>query len=103
MLLARNSKFRPVDMAAAAGVSAAHLRRMCRTLFGDTMAEWIRNERMVAARQLLAETESVKMTLGLLGYEHRSQLSRDFRQAYGVTPSEWLRRFKDHTDWATAS
>ncbi len=84
-------------MAAAAGISPAHLRRMCRDLFGDTLAEWIRKERMVAARQLLAETESVKVTLDLLGYEHRSQLSRDFRRAYGVTPSEWLRRFRGQT------
>ncbi len=97
-LLARNSKFRPALMAEAAGISAAHLRRLCRDLFGESLAQWLRRERMVAARHLLAETESVKATLDHLGYEHRSQLARDFRSAYGVTPSSWLRRFKNRTD-----
>jgi AraC-like DNA-binding protein len=97
-LLARNSKFRPALMAEAAGISAAHLRRLCRDLFGESLAQWLRRERMVAARLLLAETESVKVTQDHLGYEHRSQLARDFRNAYGVTPSSWLRRFKTRTD-----
>lgn len=97
-LLARNSKFRPALMAETAGISSAHLRRLCRELFGESLAQWLRRERMVAARHLLAETESVKITLDQLGYEHRSQLARDFRNAYGVTPTEWLRRFKIQTD-----
>lgn len=81
-------------MAETAGISLVHLRRLCREIFGETLAEWLRRERMVAARQLLAETESVKTTLHQLGYEHRSQLIRAFRCAYGVTPSVWLRRFR---------
>jgi AraC-like DNA-binding protein len=96
-LLARNSKFRPALMAEAAGISAAHLRRLCRDLFGESLSQWLRRERMVAARLLLAETESVKVTQDHLGYEHRSQLARDFRNAYGVTPSSWVRRFKTRT------
>jgi AraC family transcriptional regulator of arabinose operon len=97
-LLARNAKFRPALMAEAAGISVVHLRRLCRDLFGETLAQWLRHERMVAARHLLAETESVKTTLDQLGYEHRSQLARDFRAAYGVTPTEWLRRFRTRTN-----
>lgn len=80
-------------MARAAGLSVVQLRRRCRSRFGESLAEWIRRERMVAARQLLAETKSVKLALARLGYEHLSQMSRDFSRAYGTTPTDWLRWF----------
>ena len=93
-LLARACCFSPEVMARAAGLSVVQLRRRCRERFGETFGEWCRRERMVAARQLLAETESVKLTLNRLGYEHRSQMSRDFWRAYETTPTEWLRWFR---------
>lgn len=95
MLLARKSGFRPASMAANAGLSVAHLRRLCRENFGDSFSIWLKNERMAAARHLLAETGSVKETSATLGYRQLSQFSREFRHAHGVTAAAWAARFRD--------
>lgn len=95
MLLARKSGFSAARMAEAAGVSVAHLRRLCREQFGQSFGVWLKNERMAAARHLLAETGSVKVTVDILGYRQRTQFSREFRQAHGITPTAWAARFRD--------
>ncbi len=83
-------------MAANAGLSVAHLRRLCRENFGDSFSVWLKNERMAAARHLLAETGSVKETSATLGYRQLSQFSREFRHAHGVTAAAWVARFQNH-------
>ncbi len=90
-LLARKCRFQAAAMATAADLSLGHLRRLCQEVFGESLGEWLRRERMVAARQLLRENRSVKETMETLGYRHRRQFIRDFRSAYDVLPTDWLR------------
>lgn len=90
-LLARKCHFRPQAMAQNADISVGHLRRLCQEVFGESLGDWLRRERMVAARQVLRESRSVKATMELLGYRHRRQFVSDFRSAYETLPTEWLR------------
>lgn len=91
-LLARKCRFQPAVMAKEADMSVGHLRRLCRDVFGESIGAWIRRERMVAARQVIAESRSTKVTMDILGYRYRSQFARDFQAAYGVSPTAWLRK-----------
>lgn len=98
-LLARKCRFQPAIMAKEADMSVGHLRRLCRDVFGESIGAWIRRERMVAARQVIAESRSTKVTMDILGYRYRSQFSRDFQAAYGVSPTAWLRKTQSpHAD-----
>lgn len=92
--LAKSAEFKPAQMAEAAGLSLVHLRRLCREVFGITLGEWLRHTRMVAARQLLAETLSTKLTAERLGYSYRTHFARDFQRTYGVSASVWLHSYK---------
>ena len=87
-------------MAVSAGLSLGHLRRLCQDVFGESLGDWLRRERMVAARQVLQESRSVKVTMELLGYRHRRQFVSDFRNAYETLPTDWLRAIsaKDRRD-----
>lgn len=99
--LARAGNYQLSTMAVCAGVSVAHLRRLCRRQMDEGLSEWVRTERLVAARLLLAETGSVKITAALLGYRQRSQFSREFQQVYGVPASGFAARYKEwHTQLA---
>ncbi len=94
MLLARKAEFSPPRMAVEAGLSVAHLRRLCRDQFGEPFGVWLKNERMAAARHLLAENGTVKVTAARLNYRQPSHFSREFRQVHGITAAAWAARFK---------
>ena len=101
-LLARKCRFQPQTMAEGADLSLGHLRRLCQDVFGESLGDRLRRERMVAARQVLQESRSVKVTMELLGYRHRRQFVSDFRSAYETLPSDWLRSISAKEEGATS-
>lgn len=71
------------------------LRTVFQKRFGCGPQEWIRRQRMEAARQQLLNPEvedSVSSIARRCGYIHLSQFSRDFQKAFGSTPSGVLRQ-----------
>lgn len=59
----------------------------------QTCAEFIRNERMALAQQLLESGEHpVKVVADKTGYAHVSNFSRAYRAHFGETPARTLRR-----------
>jgi AraC-like DNA-binding protein/CheY-like chemotaxis protein len=78
------------DVAKAVGYSSAYLTNLMRRHTGQTIQQWIIERRMVAARQLLLETDHiVERIAAQVGYQHSVHFFRQFRQLHGTTPQSW--------------
>ena len=79
----------------AAGRSAEHVARSCRTQLGQTPTELITERRMVhAERELRFSSNSIIEIALSCGYSTPAQFHRMFRKTFGRTPLEyrrWLR------------
>ncbi len=93
----RSHQHRPIqleELAQVSGYSQRSLRNLFQERFGCSPVQWIRRERLTAARdQLLspAADTTVSAVAASVGYRHLSQFSRDFQQCHGRRPSEVLR------------
>lgn len=82
------------DLARQSGYSERSLRNLFHERFGCGPVQWIRSQRMQAAREQLLNPQpgdSVSSIAMTLGYQHLSQFSRDFQSTYGMRPSDILR------------
>ncbi|MEB3182865.1 MAG: AraC family transcriptional regulator [Cyanobacteriota bacterium] len=78
---------------------SAYSQRTLRTAFQQRFGcgpnEWIRKQRMEAARRQLLQPQpgdSVSLVARRCGYSHLSQFSRDFHRTFGLSPSGVLRQ-----------
>ena len=79
---------RIADYAAMMGISATHLNRVCRRVFGTSALVVIeRRVAVEARRQLLFSTLSVKQIGAGLGYEDPAYFTRVVKRVLGVTPA----------------
>ena len=77
-------------VARAVGVSVPHLCRVIKHQLGMTFTDLLRDIRLQAASQLLAEDScSIKEIAFRVGFRHPSQFTRAFRTRRGVSPSEF--------------
>ncbi len=78
------------DIAAAVSLSPYHLSRLFKACTGQTMREYLVNERIKAARQLLCEHKySIPQIAALLRFCDQSYFTKVFRQKTGQTPGEY--------------
>lgn len=78
------------EVAAAVGVTPAHLTTVVRRKTGRTVVEWITERRMSAARRLLADPGlSVEEVARAVGYRDPAYFTRLFRRHHGQPPSRW--------------
>jgi AraC family transcriptional regulator len=81
------------DLAAAAGVSRAHLARIFRANLGATPVEALRILRLDRAAALLVRTNlPINVIAERTGFENAFHFSRAFRRQYGRSPRELRRR-----------
>lgn len=78
------------------GVSERHLRRVFEEGIGIAPKEWLRQERMVAARALLREGSPIKEIASNLGFTTAKMFSRDFQLFHGVKPTDFQRKEINH-------
>ncbi len=90
--LARECDYRLAKLCDRIGVSERHLRRVFHDGLGIAPKDWLRQERMVAARSLLGEGSPVKEVAIDLGFTTAKMLSRDFQLFYGVRPTDFQRK-----------
>ncbi|MFC0042331.1 AraC family transcriptional regulator [Actinomadura rayongensis] len=84
------------DMARAAGISVRHLQFVCRNRWGLTPTQLLRGVRLDQARRdLLAARPGANVVTRVAhaaGYVHMSRFSTHYRQRFGETPTQTLRR-----------
>ncbi|MBD2207000.1 helix-turn-helix domain-containing protein [Calothrix sp. FACHB-1219] len=78
------------DVATAVGYCPAYLTNLVRRHTGKTVNHWIVERRMLAARNLLKESDlSVSQIAEAVGYQHEGHFFRQFRQNHQTTPQAW--------------
>ncbi|MBD2299694.1 helix-turn-helix domain-containing protein [Nostoc sp. FACHB-87] len=78
------------DVATAVGYCPAYLTNLVRRHTGKTVNHWIVERRMLAARNLLKESDlSVSQIAEAVGYQHEGHFFRQFRQNHKTTPQAW--------------
>ncbi|MDO5630201.1 MAG: helix-turn-helix domain-containing protein [Paracoccus sp. (in: a-proteobacteria)] len=87
-----NPLLSPGFVADICGISKRYLHE----LFGDTdrtAAQFIREERLIAARDMIASTRGIALAeiAYRFGFSDQAQFSRLFKAQFGMTPSEWRR------------
>lgn len=99
--IAREGDFQMASLCERIGVSERHLRRVFVEGIGMAPKEWLRQERMVAARKLLRHGSPIKEVAIDLGFSNSKVFSRDFMTFHGVKPTDFQRKESSFTQQAT--
>jgi AraC-like DNA-binding protein len=94
--MAREGAFQMASLCDRIGVSERHLRRVFESGLGISPKEWLRQQRMVAARHLLRRGSPIKEVAIDLGFPTAKMFSRDFMAFHGVRPTEFQRKESRH-------
>jgi AraC-like DNA-binding protein len=94
--IAREGEYRMASLCDRIGVSERHLRRVFEDGIGIAPKDWLRQERMVAARSLLREGSPIKEVAIDLGFTTSKMFSRDFQLFHGVKPTDFQRKEFTH-------
>lgn len=73
-------------------VTEQHFRIIFRRDVGIPVKVWMRSERMVVARRMLAGGIPPADLPALLGFSHLNSFRREFCEVYGITPAKWTMR-----------
>jgi transcriptional regulator GlxA family with amidase domain len=82
-------------LARSARVSRTRLFDLFKTELGTSPGRYIKTRRLEMARELLETGSlSVKEIAARVGIVDRSHFARDFRNKYGISPSEFRRKLR---------
>lgn len=80
------------DLCARSGLSPYQLDRRIRSIFGLSAGQWLMQQRIEHARQLLARDHAPIAQIAVeSGYSDQSAFTRQFRRATGLTPTQYRR------------
>lgn len=86
------------EMANYVELSAPHLQKLFKIQVGMPPIAYLRELRLGKARELLESTFRRVKQIGFeVGMPNDSHFTRDFKERYGVTPTEYRRHFWDKT------
>ena len=75
------------------GVSRMQLHRKLKALTGYSTSEFIRNQRLKLAKQLIEQDKISISEVGYtVGFNDPSYFSKCFKQDFGQSPSEYLKK-----------
>ena len=81
------------ELAKAVGVNTTKLKQGFKTVYGQTVNEYIRDQRLAVAKDYILEGElSIKQISERVGYKNYAYFSSRFRERYGAVPSEYLKK-----------
>lgn len=84
------------DLAEKCNISAPHFRRLFRRVFEMSPLEYIENCRIEHACELLYDCNYSVTEIGAMtGFPSASSFDRQFFKRYGVSPSQWRKKFKN--------
>ena len=86
-----NSDFTADDFSKEIGMSRMQLHRKLKSLLGVSTTEFLRNERLKAAANLLLKKGNINISeiAYSVGFNDVSYFSKCFKEAYNVSPSEY--------------
>ena len=86
-----NADFTSEDFAAAADMSRMQLHRKLKALLGVSATEFIRNERLKVAAELIKKgNANISEIAYSAGFNNISYFSRCFKEMFSITPSEYM-------------
>ena len=86
-----NAEFTAEDFATTIGMSRMQLHRKLKSLLGVSATEFIRNERLKVAANLLKNGKGTVSEIAYAaGFNNISYFSKCFKEMFSVTPSEYL-------------
>lgn len=88
--LALEQGYRVGGVCRVLGVTEAHLREIFIRDVGMPPKDWMRWERMVVARRMLAWGLDVLWVSERLGFSHVNSFRREFLSVYGVGPARFV-------------
>ncbi|MGO1183626.1 MAG: helix-turn-helix domain-containing protein [Micrococcaceae bacterium] len=100
LIVAETLRFNPGDdrsveeLATSAHASVSKIERAFRAETGMTLRQWRIENRMEAASILLRSTINLNAVAQRVGYTNLSAFGRVFKGHFGMTPSEYIRRFR---------
>ena len=75
-------------------ISADHLTRIFKKHFGKTVIDYITEQRMYLARELIKNSQlTITMISARVGYSNYSYFTKVFRRHYGMTPREYAQKY----------
>ena len=81
------------ELAYLSGRSLSSFKREFQSIYGETPAKWIRENRLSKARQMLQSSQmSVADIAYSLGFENPTHFSRIFKQRYGSSPISFVEK-----------
>jgi AraC-like DNA-binding protein len=80
------------DLARLACMSPTSLREKFQAAYGHTVFGWLREQRMLQARERLSQGWSIQQTADYVGFGHASNFATAFRQRFGHAPSHSKKR-----------
>ncbi len=85
------------DVAAAVKRSPAHVAATVKQRTGHTVGAWINSVRLAEASSRLVHTDAAVAEIAVqVGWQDPTHFIRQFRKAFGVTPSAWRRDRRGH-------
>ena len=88
--LAYRNGYRVCEVSRRLGLTEQYFRRVFRRDVGLPVKQWMRWERMVAARRLLVRGWDPLLVGSELGFAAAGSFRREFRTVYGVSPWRFL-------------
>jgi len=77
-----------------AAMSRSKFAELFKNIVGQPPGDYITDWRLFVAQGLLKDNKSVGLVANEVGYENGSALARVFRKKTGLSPKEWLDKFK---------
>ncbi len=78
------------DLAQQTAMSGTSLRNKFRDLFGESLFDFIRRQRLLKAHALLSCGHSIERTAYECGYRHASNFTTAFKRQFGYSPGSLL-------------
>jgi AraC-like DNA-binding protein len=89
--MARLTGYKEKIIARKCNITVRQLQRIFKRDLGFGPEEWLTQLRLLDARYLLQESRQIKGVVADLGFKQESHFFRKFKEAYGTTPSHFLR------------
>ena len=82
------------SLSSVAAMSRSKFAELFKDVVGQPPGDYITDWRLFVAQGLLKKNKSVGLVANEVGYENGSALARVFRKKTGLSPKEWLDKFK---------